>query len=158
MVELLHGSLYLNWYKEDSDIGRHSGRVIESVKLVWKGRQHVEPKVAVITVLKAMLGARLICTLLVMHPAFFTFLFTFFLLLQDSLKTSHQRRQDNLCDCKAREEIQRLQTGLVDYSALFPSQSNTSLSSEPMGPSSIVTHSTIQFARRIRSFISRAAR
>jgi len=33
----------------------------------------------------------------VMHPAFFTFLFTFILLLQDSLKISHERRQDNLC-------------------------------------------------------------
>jgi len=59
---------------------------------------------------------------------------------------------------EAHEEIQRLQSGLSNYSALFPSQSNTSLSSEPMGPSSIVTHSTIRFARRIRSFISRAAR
>ena len=92
-----------------------------------------------------------------MHPAFFTFLFTFFLLLQDSLKTFDKRYKTTFV-IEGTLSSTKVTIGLQDYSALFPSQSSTSLSSEPMGPSSIVTHSTIRFARRIRSFISRAAR
>ena len=84
-------------------------------------------------------------------PDIFHFSFPLSLFIS-SLKTI---RSGHLCVIGTHEELQRLQnTGLLDYSTLLLSQSNTSFLSSPIRLSSSTNHSTYPASQRMESLNS----